>query len=154
VHPPVQAAERLFDAFIDLARFVHDFDPAIRPFLGSFIKYNPALARPWDVYARSPGLQDVIREVVDAQHGKPAGVLKMRLLGLQRWTIAAIIASDTAIESIAGELEQHLRTAVGMESDPNRKLRDYLRDDGHHLFHQQIRELRGHKLAEAYTHGG
>jgi len=122
--------------------------------LGSFIKHNAALARPWDVYARSPGLQDVVREIIDVEHGKPAGVLKMRLLGLQRWTLAAIIGADTAIESIAHELEQHLRGSEGMASDPNRKIKDYIRDDGHHLFHQQIRELRGQKLAEAYTHGG
>lgn len=154
LRPTQQAAERLFDAFIELARFAHDLDQALRPFLGSFIKHNAALARPWDVYARSPGLQDVVREIIDVEHGKPAGVLKMRLLGLQRWTLAAIIGADTAIESIAHELEQHLRGSEGMASDPNRKIKDYIRDDGHHLFHQQIRELRGQKLAEAYTHGG
>jgi hypothetical protein len=154
LHPPLQAAERLVDAFIELARFVHDFDQAMRPFLASFIRHDSVLARPWDVYARSPGLLDMVREVIDVEHGKPAGVLKMRLLGLRRWTVAAIIGSDTAIESIADELEQHLRGAVGMESDPNRKLREYLREDGHHLFHQHIRELRSQKLADAYSHGG
>ena len=154
LQPTVQAAERLFDALLELCRFVNDFDQAMRPFLTSFVRYNPALARPWDVYARSPGLHDVVREVIDVEHGKPAGVLKMRLIGLQRWTMAAIIGADTAIESIAHELEQQLRGAVGMEADPNRRLRDYIRDDGHHLFHQQIRELRGQRLAEAYTHGG
>ncbi len=154
VRPPVPAAERLFDALIELTRFAHDFDQALRPFLGSFVKHNPLLARPWDVYARSPGLQDVVREVVDVEHGKPAGVLKMRLLGLQRWVLAAIIGSDAALENIAHELEQQLRGAAGLESDPNRRVKDYLRDDGHHLFHQHIRELRGQKLAEAYTQGG
>lgn len=152
--PPQAAAERLVDAFAELARFAHDFDQGVRPFLGSFIRHHGPLARPWDVYARSPGLHDVIREVIDAEHGKPAGVLKMRLLGLQRWTMAALMGTDASIESIAGELEQQLRSEVGMGNDPNRKLRDYLRDDGHHLFQQHIRELRAHKLAEAYTHGG
>lgn len=154
VKPPQAAAERLVDAFAELARFAHDFDQGVRPFLGSFIRHHGPLARPWDVYARSPGLHDVIREVIDAEHGKPAGVLKMRLLGLQRWTMAALMGTDASIESIAGELEQQLRSEVGMGSDPNRKVRDYLRDDGHHLFQQHIRELRAHKLAEAYTHGG
>ena len=153
VHPNERAAERLVDALIELARFVNDFDQVLRPFLSSFIRHSPTLARPWDAYARSPDLHEVIREIIDVEHGKPAGVLKMRLLGLQRWALAAIIGSDTAIESIAHELEQHLRGSVGMQSDPNRKLRDYIRDDGHHLFHEQMRELRNQKLAEAYTHG-
>jgi hypothetical protein len=153
IHPNDAAAQRLMDAFVELARFVNDFDQALRPFLTTFIKHIPALARAWDAYVRSPGLHDVVREIIDVEHGKPAGVLKMRLLGLQRWAIASIIGSDTAIESIAHELEQHLRGSVGMETDPNRRLRDYIRDDGHHLFHQQMRELRNQKLAEAYTHG-
>lgn len=154
VCPAVPAVERLFDALIELSRFAHDFDQAMRPFLGSFVKHNPLLARPWDVYARSPGLHDVVREVIDIEHGKPAGVLKMRLLGLQRWTLAAIIASDTTLESIAHELEEQLRGSVGLGADPNRRVKDYLRDDGQHLFHEHMRELRGQKLAEAYTHGG
>lgn len=153
VHPNEATAQRLVDALIELARFVNDFDQTLRPFLTSFVRHIPTLARPWDAYVRSPGLHDVVREIIDIERGKPAGVLKMRLLGLQRWALAAIISSDTAIESIAHELEQHLRGPVGMESDPNRRLRDYIRDDGHHLFHQQMRELRNQKLAEAYTHG-
>jgi hypothetical protein len=152
VKPTPQAAERLIDAFLEMARFVSDFDQGLRPFLGSFIKHNQALARPWDVYARSPALQDVVREVIDVEHGKPAGVLKMRLLGLQRWTLAAIIGGDTAIECIANELETQLRGSAGLATDPNRKIRDYLRDDGHHLFQEKVRELRSQKLAEAYTH--
>jgi hypothetical protein len=150
--PTPQAAERLIDAFLEMARFVSDFDQGLRPFLGSFIKHNQALARPWDVYARSPALQDVVREVIDVEHGKPAGVLKMRLLGLQRWTLAAIIGADTAIECIANELETQLRGSAGLAADPNRKVRDYLREDGHHKFQEKVRELRGQKLAEAYTH--
>jgi hypothetical protein len=144
----------LFDAFIELGHFVHDLDQALRPFLGSFIRHIPALARPWDAYVKSPGLNDVLREIIDIARGKPAGVIKMRLMSLQRWTIAAVIAGDTAIESIADELDNHFRGEVGMGPDPNRKLRDYLRLDGHHLFQQRVRELRGQKLADAFTHGG
>ena len=153
-HPSVKAAERLVDALVELARFVHDFDQSIRPFLNSFTRYNPTLARPWDVYARSPGLEETVREVIDAERGKPAGVLKMRLLGLKRWTLAALIGCDTTLESIAGELEQHLRGQVGMEADPNRRVKDYLRDDGNQLFHEHMRGLRGQKLADVYAHGG
>ncbi len=151
--PPVQAAERLFDAFIELTRFVQDMDQALAPFLSSFTRHNEAVARPWDVYARSPELQQVIREIIDMERGKPAGVVKMRLLGLKRWTMAAIVAGDSALESIAHELEEQLRGKLGMGSDPNRKVKDYMRDDGHQLFHQHIRELRSQKLADAYAHG-
>jgi len=154
VQPSVKSAERLFDAFIELAHFVHDFDQALRPFLNSFIRHHSTLRRPWEVYARSPGLNDTIREVIDVRGGKPASILKMLLRqGLQRWTVAAMIGSDTAIESIAHELEQNLRGEAGMAADLQRRIRDYLRDDGHHVFHQHMRELRGEKLAEAYTHG-
>jgi hypothetical protein len=151
--PPVQAAERLIDAFIELTRFVQDLGQSIAPFLTSFTKHNPTVARPWEVYARSPELQQVVREIVDAEHGKPAGVLKMRLTGLKRWVLAAVLGSDSAIESIAQELETQLRSEVGMGNDPNRKVKDYMRDDGHQLFYQHIRELRSQKLGDAYAHG-
>ncbi len=151
--PGVQAAERLFDAFLELTRFVQDFDQSLNPFLTSFTRHNPAVAKPWDVYARSPDLNQMIREVVDSERGKPAGVLKMRLMALKRWAMAAIIAGDSSIESIAHELEEQMRGPVGMAADPNRKVRDYMRDDGHQLFHQHIRELRSQKLGEAYAKG-
>jgi hypothetical protein len=67
--------------------------------------------------------------------------------------MAAIIGGDSALESIAHELEEHLRGPVGMATDPNRKIRDFMRDDGHQLFHQHIRELRSQKLGEAYAKG-
>jgi len=152
-NPPVPAAERLVDTVIELTRFVADLDQAVAPFLGSFTKHNQTVAKPWDVYAHSPDLNQVIREIIDAEHAKPAGVCKMRLLGLKRWIMAAILGSDSALESIAQELETHLRGPVGMGNDPNRKVKDFIRDDGHQLFHQHIRELRSQKLAEAYAHG-
>jgi len=151
--PPVQAVERLFDAFLEFTRFTDDFDRSVNPFLTSFTKHNPAVAKPWEVYARSPDLTQVVREVIDTARGKPVGVLKMRLVGLKRWALAALLASDSCLESIAPALEEQLRGPLGMGADPNRKIRDYLRDDGPQLFHQQIRELRSQKLAEAYAHG-
>ena len=151
--PGVPAAERLFDAFLEMTRFMQDFDQSLNPFLTSFTRHNQAVAKPWDVYARSPALHQVIREVVDIERGKPAGVLKMRLMALKRWAMAAIIGGDSALESIAHELEEHLRGPVGMATDPNRKIRDFMRDDGHQLFHQHIRELRSQKLGEAYAKG-
>ena len=151
--PPAQASERLVDAFIELGRFVEDLDQAVVPFLSSFTRHNQAVARPWEVYAKQPSLQQVLGEIVDAEHGKPAGVVKMRLLGLKRWVLAAIIGGDSAIESIASELETYLRGDLGLGADPNRKIKDFLRDDGQELFHQHIRELRSQKLADVYAQG-
>ncbi|MBN2447774.1 MAG: hypothetical protein JXO22_13670, partial [Phycisphaerae bacterium] len=103
--------------------------------------------------AKAAPMDEIIREVIDIEHGKPPAVLKMRLLALKRWVLATIIGSDTAIESVAHELEEQMRGDVGMKNDPHRKLRDYIRDDGHQLFHQHIRELRSIKLADVYAHG-
>ncbi len=153
VQPTPQAAERLFDAFIELALFTHDFDQSMRPFLGSLARYSGSLGRPWDAYAKSPGIDDLVRDIIDVQAGKPAAVLKARLVALKRWVIATIMGSDTAVESIAHELEEQLRGDVGMGNDPNRKVKDYVRDDGHQLFLEHIRELRSQKLADIYAHG-
>ena len=65
-----------------------------------------------------------------------------------------MLGCDSAIESVASELHSHLMGEVGAGSDANRKIRDYLRDDGHELFLQHIKELRSQKLAEAFGRGG
>jgi len=91
---------------------------------------------------------------VAPQGGKPVGLLKMRLKVLYAWTEAAMIGCDSAIESVASELQQHLLGPVGAGGDPGRKIKEYLRDDGHELFLQHLRELRSQKLAETYGRGG
>lgn len=150
--PTPAAAERLVEAFIELIRFVHELDQTLRPFLTSFTRYHQAVARPWDVYNRTQDLQQTVKEIVDVERGKPAAVLRMSLGALKRWMVAAIVAGDASLESIGSELEQQLY-GNGKSVDPNRKVRDFLREDGHQLFHQHMRELRSQKLAEAYAKG-
>ena len=44
-------------------------------------------------------------------------------------------------------------STLGYLADPTRKIRDYLRDDGHLLFMQHICEHRSLRLAETYGRG-
>jgi hypothetical protein len=152
IQPNVQAAERLVDAFIELVKFVDDSEKTLRVFLGKYTKDHPSVKVPWDVYAKSDEFYKTVREIVAPKGGKPAGLAKMRLRVLYSWTEAAMIASDSAIESIASELETQLQGTMGMGEDPNRKIRDYVRADGHHLLMQRIRELRNQRVAETYGH--
>jgi len=73
---------------------------------------------------------------------------------LQQWCEAAMVGCDSAIESIASELHTHLMGPGGVGSDPGRKIKDFLRDDGHYVFLEHMRELRSLKLAETYGRGG
>ncbi len=154
VQPTVQAAERLVDALIELVRFADDFDKGMRVFVGNYTKHHPSVKVPWDVYAKRDDVYKTAQQTVAPQGGKPVGLLKMRLRFLYSWTQASMIGCDSAIESIASELYTHLMGPVGAGSDPNRKIKDYLRGDGHELFVQHIRELRGQKLAEFFGRGG
>ncbi|MHC4092856.1 MAG: hypothetical protein ACYSVY_21710, partial [Planctomycetota bacterium] len=154
LQPNVQAAERMVDAFVELVRFVDDFDKSMRVFLGKYTKHHPSVKVPWDVYAKRDDVRKSAEQTVAPQGGKPVGLLKMRLRVLYSWTQAAMIGCDSAIESIASELQSHLMSSVGAGSDPNRKIKEYLREDGHELFLQHIRELRSQKLAETYGRGG
>ena len=63
-----------------------------------------------------------------------------------------MIGCDAAIESVASELESFTRRqeAFGMGSDPNRKIKEFIRESGPDLFLQHIRELRGSKIAEVF----
>ncbi len=154
VPPNKQAAERLVDAFCELVRFVDDFDKGMRVFLGQYTRHHPSVKVPWDVYARRDDVYTTAKQTVAPQGGKPVGLLKMRLRVLYSWGYAAMLGCDSAIESVASELHSHLMGEVGAGSDANRKIRDYLRDDGHELFLQHIKELRSQKLAEAFGRGG
>lgn len=153
LEPKTQSAERLVDAFIELVRFVDDFDKTMRVFLSKYTKYHPSVKVPWEAYAKGDDLYTVVRRTVAPQGGRPVGPLKMRLRLLYAWTHAGMIGCDTAIESIGSELHAHLMGEHGAGSDPNFKVRDYIRDDGHLLFAQHIRELRSLKLAEIYGRG-
>lgn len=153
IAPNRQAGERLVDAFIELVRFVDDFDKSMRVFLGRYTKHHPSVKVPWDAYANGGELLEFVRRTVAPQGGRPVGPLKMRLRLLYSWTQAGMVGSDAAIESIGSELQGQLMGSVGAGSDPNRKIRDYVRDDGHLLFLQHIKELRSLKLAETFGRG-
>lgn len=153
IPPTTQAAERLVDGFIELVRFVDDFDKSMRVFLGAYTKHHPSVKVPWDAYAKGADLLEFVRKTVAPRGGRPVGPLKMRLRLLYSWTQAGMVGCDSAIESIASELQQHLLGPTGAGADPNRKIRDYIRDDGHELFVQHIKELRSLKLAETFGRG-
>lgn len=150
--PPV--AERLAEGYVELVHFADNFDKAVRVFLDKYTKYNPSVKVPWEVYAKSDGVLDTARQTLLVKGGRPAALLKMRMRMLSSWVHAAMIGSDSAIESVASELETHLRGPQGMATDPNRKIKDYLREDGHYLFMERIRELRSQRLAETFGRSG
>ncbi len=151
--PTVQAAERLFDSFVEMSHFIDQFETTMRTMIGSLARHSDVLARPWDAFAKSPPLQAVIQEIIDIETGKSPAVLKMRLTALKRWIMAALLGSDAAIESIGDMLEQALRGDAGIGKDTNLRVRDYLRQDGPMLFHQQMRALRSERLAQVYAKG-
>ncbi len=152
--PQEKAGDHLVAAFIELAHFAYEFEQGMRVFLDRYTRHNPSVKVPWEVYAKREDVLKIVQQTVAAQGGKPVGPLKMKLRLLRSWTSAAMIGNDVAVESIASELHDHLMGELGAGSDPNRKIKDYVRADGHHLFQQHIRELRATKLAETYGRGG
>ena len=154
VKPTEQSMERLVDAFIELVRFVDDFDKLIRPFLSKYTKHHQPIKVPWEVYAKRDDTLTTVQQTLAPVGGKPVGVVKMRLRGLYAWTEAAMVACDAVLESIAAELHEWLHGSCGMGADPNRTIRDFVRDDGHEKFLEHLRELRGTRLAEAFGRRG
>lgn len=150
VKPTEQGAQRLVDALVELVRFVDDFDKLIRPFLSKYTKHHQPVKVPWEVYAKRDDTLKTIQQTLAPVGGKPIGVVKIRLRGLYAWTEAAMIACDAAIENVAAELQEFLLGARGSGADPSRTIKDFVRDDGHELFLQHIREFRGQKLEEAF----
>jgi predicted nucleic acid-binding Zn-ribbon protein len=153
VKPTMPATERFFDAFIELAGFAHAFEQDVRPFLDDYTKHNELAKKPWEAYRAYGQIHDTIRDTIAVQGGKPVGVLKMRLRGLMQWTIAALLASDRAIDCVGEELQQHLLGSANAGGDPNCRVRDYLKNSGHDKFRQHIRDLRNTALAKTYGLG-
>lgn len=154
VPPTAQSAERLVGAFIELALFVNRFDQGMHPFLTRYTRDHTSVKVPWDAYAKGDDLLKVTMRTIAPVGGRPVGVLKMRLRLLHQWTDAAMIGCDSAIESIASELETFIRGESGIANQPNRTLKEFLRDDGHELFMQHMREIRSKKLGDAFGRGG
>lgn len=149
-----KAADRLVGTLIDFIHAAHEFDQTMAVFLSKYTKHNPSIKVPWDVYRRRDDIVQTARQVLSPRGGKPVGLLKLRLRFLYRWTESAMIAADSVIESLASELHEQLIGDAGMGSDPNRRIRDFVRDDGHELYLQHMRELLSDKLAETYGRGG
>ncbi|MHC5111671.1 MAG: hypothetical protein ACYTHJ_17540 [Planctomycetota bacterium] len=154
VPPTTQSAERLFGGFVELAMFVNKFDQGIRPFLTRYTRHHPTVKVPWEAYAKGDDLLTVMQRTVAPVGGRPVGVLKMRLRLLNQWTDAAMIGCDSAIESIASEMDTFLRGDMGFGENPNKTVKEFLRDDGHELFMQHMREIRSSRLGDAFGRGG
>jgi len=152
--PDAKAADRLVVTLIEFVHAAHGFDQTMGVFLGKYTKHNPSIKVPWDVYRKRDDILQMSRQVLSPKGGKPVGILKLRLRFLYRWVESAMIAADSVIESLASELHEQLIGDAGMGSDPNRRIRDFVRDDGHELYLQRMRELLSSKLAETYGRGG
>ena len=156
--PNVQAVERLVDAFVEFAKFVQEFDQSMRPFLTRYTRDEapnvPSVRRPWEVYAGRDDLWEVIAQTIAAKGGKHVGALRMKLRLCREWALAALVGSDATVEFIGSELQAHLQTdECAMRSDPNIRVRDYLRQSGPDIFQARMRQLRSRKVAESYTGG-
>jgi DNA repair exonuclease SbcCD ATPase subunit len=154
VPPSVQAAERLVDAFIELAGFVHKFDQDMRPNLDGFTRPNEELRRLWNVYKEQRDLYETIRQTIAPAQGKHVGALKMQLRVCRNWAFAALVSCDSTIEWIADELRAQLLDPEGAGSNPRCTLKDYVKMSGPEAFLERMRRLRGQKLAEVYGRGG
>ncbi|MGB2985193.1 MAG: hypothetical protein WBE26_04865, partial [Phycisphaerae bacterium] len=104
VQPNEQCAQRMVDGFIELVRFVDDFDRFIHPFLSKYTKKYPPIKVPWEVYAKRDTTRKTVEQTLVVVGGKPIGVVKVRLRGLYAWTHAAMLGCDAAIESVGSEL--------------------------------------------------
>ncbi len=150
--PTMQAGQRVMALLIELLHFVDDVDQLVRPFIGKYTRDHQAIQVPWDVYARGDSMRSIVQTVLHPVNGKTAGVAKVRLRGLYAWLESALIAADVTIESVATELHAYAMQQGGVADDPNRRIKDFLREDGHELFQQHLRLLCSRKLAEAFGH--
>lgn len=153
VNPTPQAAERLIDAFIELASFAHRIDQDMRPNLDGFTQSNDEIRKLWNVYKQQCDVAQSIRQTVAASGGKHVGGLKMALRVCRNWMFAALVSSDSSIEWLAEELRTHLLGPAGAGSNPKATIKDYIRDSGPEQFLENMRRLRGDKLADVYGRG-
>jgi len=154
IQPVAKAGDHLAGAVVELVSAAQGFEQTMSVVIGRYTKLNQSVKVPWDVYIKKDDLHKTAFQTLLPQGGKPVGLLKLRLRFLYRWAEAGMIATDSVLESIGAELESHLRSEVGMGSDPNCRIRDYIREAGPDLFLQHMRELLSAKLAETYGRGG
>lgn len=152
--PNRQAADRLVDGFVVLAKFVNDFDKSTQVFLKRWTQHENSVRVPWAAYARGDDLVAVARRTVAPQGGRPAAVMRMRLRLVQKWIEAGMVASDAVVARCGSELEAYLRGEHGMGSNPNTTIREFIRADGSAQFGQQMQKLHSKLLADAFGRGG
>ncbi len=154
VQPTTQAAERLIDAFAEMAAFVHKSDQDMRVFLNKYTKHSETLRAPWSVYADRDDLFQIIQQTIAQTQGKHVGVLKMKLKMCRNWAFSAMVSNDSTMESIASELQAHLLGEFGAGVNPKCTIKEYVKNSGHESFLEHALRLRGHKLEEVYGYGG
>lgn len=151
--PTVQSAQRFVDVFVELSRCADDIDKLIRPFVSDYVKSHPPVKVPWDVYAGRDDVRATLQHTLKPEGGRPVGVVKVRLKGLYAWTSATMLASDATVKSIGDELRTFLMGPNGVGDQPNRTIRDFVREGGCQYYLEYMREFLALKLAEAWRGG-
>jgi|GEM_PF-2146940 len=148
----VKAGERLVDSYIELVKFVDDFDKLMRPFLSRYASARPRLRAVWEAYARGTGLRDTIQQIIVPEGGRPTGILRNQLRALYKWTEAAIWGCEAAIESIGSEMPTFMRSkeAYGMGSDSTRKISEFILENGPDAFSDHMKGIRSAKIAQFF----
>ncbi len=150
IQPETQAADLLVDTFIELGHFAAKLDDDMRLFLGKYSKHHPAVNRPWQVYASRDDFLAMIEQTIQPSGTGQIGAFRMKLKAFGRFMFAAMVSCDTVIESIASELQAQLMGDQFAGADPNCRIRDYLKHDGHELFMEHMLKLRADRMAKVF----
>lgn len=155
LQPNEKAGERLFDSFAELVKFEDEFDQLMRPFLTRWTAGRPRLRAVWEAYARGAGIRDTVQQIIVPEGGRPTGILRNQLRGLYKWTEAALWGCEAAIEHIEPELREFMRRKepFGSGSDPNRKISDFILQNGPAAFSDHMKGVRSDKIAEFMGQG-
>ena len=150
--PNIKSGERLFDSYLELVKFVDDFDKLMRPFLSRYTTARPRLKAVWEAYARGAGIRDTAKQIIVPEGGRPTGILRNQLRGLYKWTEAAVWGCEAAIESIGTELPTFMRRkdSFGCGSDSSRKLTEFILENGPDAFSDHMKDIRGAKIAQFF----
>lgn len=150
--PNIKSGERLFDSYLELVKFVDDFDKLMRPFLSRYTTARPRLKAVWEAYARGAGIRETAKQIIVPEGGRPTGILRNQLRGLYKWTEAAVWGCEAAIESIGTELPTFMRRKdpFGCGSDSNRKLTEFILENGPDAFSDHMKAIRSAKIAQFF----
>ncbi|MCH8148213.1 MAG: hypothetical protein IH987_09520 [Planctomycetes bacterium] len=150
--PNMKSGERLFDSYVELVKFVDDFDKLMRPFLSRYTAARPRLKAVWEAYARGSGIRETAKQIIVPEGGRPTGILRNQLRGLYKWTEAAVWGSEAAVESIGTELPTFMRRkdSFGCGSDSSRKLTEFILENGPDAFSDHMKAIRSAKIAQFF----